>query len=44
MRRETNFVVHSLTRYARYISAHVFWIDDSPPSALKALYFDLVHF
>ena len=44
MRRETNFVVHSLTRYARYISTHVFWIDDSTPLALKALYFDLVHF
>ena len=43
MRRETNFVTHSLTRYARHISARVLWIEDSP-LALKALYFDLVHF
>ena len=30
VRREANFVAHSLARYARHISCDVFWIEDSP--------------
>ncbi|XP_075665492.1 uncharacterized protein LOC142635174 [Castanea sativa] len=41
--REDNFVAHSLARFAKHISDDVIWIKDSPPPALKSLYFDLAH-
>ena len=41
VRREANFVAHSLARYARHISDDVFWIEDSTPLAMEAFYFDL---
>ena len=41
--REGNYVAHSSTRFARHIYDDVIWINDSPPPALKSLYFDLAH-
>ena len=38
--REANGVAHSLARYARNIDDDIIWMEDTPPSALEALYLD----
>ena len=43
VKREANTVAHSLPCYAPHIQENVFWIEDSPPPALEALYFDFAH-
>ena len=37
---EANSVAHSLARYARNIDEDIFWMEESPPPALEALYLD----
>ena len=37
-------MVHSLTRFAKSISDDVIWIEDPPPLALDALFFDVLKF
>lgn len=36
----TNSVAHSLAKYARQIDDEQVWLEESPPPALEALYFD----
>ena len=36
-----NLIVHSLARYATGLVEEVVWLEDSPPLACDALYFDL---
>ena len=38
-RRSANNVAHSLARHAKHID-DVVWLEESPPSALEALYLD----
>ncbi|KAK9995676.1 hypothetical protein SO802_020362 [Lithocarpus litseifolius] len=40
IRRGGNRVAHALAQHARIISKDVFWLEDSPPTALNALYQD----
>ena len=40
IRRGSNRVAHALAQHARNISEDVFWMEDSPPPALNALYHD----
>ncbi|KAL0009208.1 hypothetical protein SO802_010710 [Lithocarpus litseifolius] len=40
IRRGGNRVAHALAQHARNISEDVFWLEDSPPPALNALYQD----
>ena len=44
MIRDANCVAHSLVRYAKTIVDDVFWLEDSPPPALEALYVDSLQF
>ena len=39
-KRSANIVAHALARYAKDILDEVVWIEDSPPLAVEALYFD----
>ena len=41
IRRNANSVAHLLARYANGLVEEVVWLEDSPPPALDALYFDL---
>ncbi|XP_065628321.1 uncharacterized protein LOC136067029 [Quercus suber] len=38
-----NMVAHSLARHARNISDEMYWLEDSPPLAMDALYQDFLH-
>ena len=38
--RDANSVAHSLARYARNVDEDIAWVEDSPPPALEALYWD----
>ncbi|KAK9991883.1 hypothetical protein SO802_026868 [Lithocarpus litseifolius] len=40
IRREGNTVAHVLAQYARHLDEDLFWIEDSPPPALAALFHD----
>ena len=40
IRRARIRVAHALVQHARNISKDVFWMEDSPPPALNALYHD----
>ncbi|KAK9989877.1 hypothetical protein SO802_030116 [Lithocarpus litseifolius] len=40
IRRGGNRVAHALAQHARNISEDIFWLEDSPPPALNALYQD----
>ncbi|KAL0007355.1 hypothetical protein SO802_008857 [Lithocarpus litseifolius] len=42
IRRSPNGVAHSFARYARHLSEDIFWLEDSPPPALKVLYLDSI--
>ena len=42
IRRTANGVAHSLARFARNLSEDIFWLEDSPPPALEALYLDSI--
>ena len=43
IKRRGNMVAHSLAKYARNIDDVVYWIEDSPPPAMEALYQDSLH-
>ena len=34
---------HSLARYAKNLSDEMYWLEDSPPPAVEALYQDSLH-
>ena len=42
IRRTANGVAHSLACFARHLSEDIVWLEDSPPSALEALYLDSI--
>ena len=42
IRRIANGVAHSLARFARHLSEDIVWLEDSPLSALEALYLDSI--
>ena len=44
VKRDANCVAHSLARYAKTKVDEVFWLEDSPPPALEALYVDSLQF
>jgi len=43
IKRGGNMVAHSLARHARTISDETYWIEDSPPPAVDALYQYFLH-
>ena len=42
VKREANSVAHSLARYARSIVEDIFWMEETPPPSLEALYLDSI--
>ena len=42
IRRGGNKVAHVLAQHARHLDYDLYWLDDSPPLALDALYQDLI--
>ena len=40
IRCSANSVAHSLARYANVLDEEVVWLEETPPPALDALYFD----
>ena len=42
MRRGGNKVAHVLPQYARTILDDLYWMEDSPPLAMEALYQDAI--
>ena len=36
-------VAHSLASYAKNLSDEMYWLEDSPPPAVEALYQDSLH-
>ena len=38
--RGANLVAHSLAKFARQIDGEIVWLEENPPLATKALYFD----
>ena len=38
-----NMVAHSLASYAKNLSDEMYWLEDSPPPAVEALYQDSLH-
>ena len=40
IRRSANSVAHSLARYANVLDEEVVWLEEPPPPAIDALYFD----
>ena len=43
IKRGGNMVAHTLAKYAKNISDIVYWIEDSPPHAVEALYQNSLH-
>ena len=43
VKRGGNMVAHTLAKYARNLINDVFWIEDNPPPAENALYYDSLH-
>ena len=43
IKRGGNMVAHSIARHARTISDEMYWMEDSPPLAMDALYQDFLH-
>ena len=44
VKRTANSVAHSLAKYARQVVDERVWLEESPPPALEALYFDFCYF
>nr|XP_023924674.1 uncharacterized protein LOC112036081 [Quercus suber] len=44
VKKDANGVAHSLARFAKTIVEDIFWLKDSPPPALEALYVDSLQF
>ena len=38
--RSDNSVAHSIARFAKGVVDEIVWLEESPPPALEALYFD----
>ena len=43
IKRGANSVAHSLARYAKNVDEDLYWLEDIPPPALEALYYDSLH-
>ena len=43
VKREGNEVANVLARHAKNVVDEVFWLEDSPPPAVSALYFDSIN-
>ena len=43
VKRGGNMVAHTLAKHARNLINDVFWIEDNPPPAEDALYYDSLH-
>ena len=43
IKRGGNMVAHSLAKYAKNITDIIYWVEDSPPPAVEALYQDSLH-
>ena len=43
LRREGNEVANVLARHAKNVVDEVFWLEDSPPPAISALYLDSIN-
>ena len=43
IRREGNMVAHGLARFAKNVSEDMYWLEDSPPSVVDELYFDMLN-
>ena len=43
IKRGGNMVAHSLAKYAKNITDVIYWVEDSPPPAVEALYQDSLH-
>ena len=44
VKREANLATHSLARYARSIDEDMFWMEETPPPTIEAVYLDSVSF
>ncbi|KAK9994067.1 hypothetical protein SO802_023770 [Lithocarpus litseifolius] len=42
IRRGSNKVAHALAQHARNLDYDLFWLEDSPPPAMEALYQNLI--
>ena len=40
VKRNANGVAHALARFAKNVEDELVWLEESPPPALEALYFD----
>ena len=40
VKKGANLVAHSLAKFARQIDGEIVWLEENPPLATKALYFD----
>ena len=36
-------MAHALARYAKDVTKDIAWLEDTPPPAIKALYYDSLH-
>ena len=43
IRREGNMVAHGLARFAKNVLEDMYWLEDSPPSTVDELYFDIMN-
>ncbi|XP_050248584.1 uncharacterized protein LOC126695819 [Quercus robur] len=43
IKRGSSMVAHSLAQHARNISDEMYWLEDSPPPTMDALYQDFLH-
>ena len=39
-KQSANSIAHSFAKYAKQIDYEIVWLEESPPHALEALYFD----
>ena len=40
IRRSANTTTYALARFAKNVPHELIWLEDSPPPAIEALYFD----
>ena len=43
VRRSANSVAHVLARHAKNVVEDMIWLEETPPPAVEALYFDVLH-
>lgn len=44
VKRSANSVAHTLAHFAKNVEDELVWLEESPPAALEALYFDFHRF